>query len=52
MGGLSLWHWLVVLLIVITIFGTSKFKKAGKDLGEAIKGFKDALKEADKCDKQ
>lgn len=51
MGSFSLWHWLVVLIVVIAIFGTSKFKKAGKDLGEAVKEFKDALKEADKCDK-
>jgi sec-independent protein translocase protein TatA len=51
MGGFSVWHWLVVLIVVIAIFGTSKFKKAGKDLGEAVKEFKDALKEADKCDK-
>lgn len=43
MGSLSIWHWLVVLLIVIMIFGTNKLKNIGKDAGEAVKGFKDAL---------
>ena len=52
MGSFSLWHWLVVLLIVIAIFGTAKFKKAGKDVGEAVKNFKDALKDDDKCDRK
>lgn len=43
MGSLSIWHWLVVLLIVVMIFGTNKLKNIGKDAGEAVKGFKDAL---------
>ena len=47
MGSFSIWHWLVVLLIVIAIFGTAKFRKAGKDLGEAVKNFKDAMQESD-----
>ena len=45
MGSLSIWHWLVVLVIVVLIFGTSKLKNMGKDLGGAVKGFKDGLKE-------
>lgn len=39
MGSLSIWHWLVVLVIVVLIFGTSKLKNMGKDLGGAVKGF-------------
>jgi sec-independent protein translocase protein TatA len=45
MGSFSLWHWLVVLLIVVLIFGTKKLKNMGSDLGGAVKGFKDGLKE-------
>lgn len=48
MGGLSLTHWLILLVVVVVIFGTSKLKNAGKDLGSAVKGFKDAVKEDDK----
>lgn len=53
MGSLSIWHWLVVLLIVVMIFGTNKLKNIGKDAGEAVKGFKDALnnEETPKIDK-
>ncbi|RTK99922.1 MAG: Sec-independent protein translocase subunit TatA [Proteobacteria bacterium] len=45
MGSLSIWHWLVVLLIVVLLFGTNKLKNIGKDAGEAVRGFKDALNE-------
>ncbi len=45
MGTLSIWHWLLVLLIVILIFGTKKAKTIGQDLGEAIRNFKHALKD-------
>lgn len=45
MGGLSIGHWLIVLLIVVLIFGTKKLSSLGKDLGSAVKGFKDGLKE-------
>ncbi len=45
MGSLSIWHWLIVLLVIILIFGTSKLKNMGKDLGGAIKGFKEGMKE-------
>jgi sec-independent protein translocase protein TatA len=45
MGGFSIWHWLVVLLVIILVFGTSKLKNIGKDLGGAIKGFKEGMTE-------
>ena len=45
MGSLSIWHWLVVLVIVVLIFGTSKLKNMGKDLGGAVKGMKEAQDE-------
>jgi sec-independent protein translocase protein TatA len=45
MGSFSLWHWLVVLLIVVLIFGTKKLKNMGSDLGGAVKGFKDGMKD-------
>ena len=48
MGGFSITHWLILLAVVVIIFGTSKLKNAGKDLGSAVKGFKDAVKEEDK----
>ena len=46
MGGLSIWHWLIVLLVVVLIFGTKKLRNIGQDLGGAVKGFKDGVKEA------
>lgn len=45
MGSFSLVHWLIFLAVVVVIFGTSKLKSAGKDLGAAVKGFKDAVKD-------
>jgi sec-independent protein translocase protein TatA len=45
MGSFSIWHWLIVLLVIILVFGTSKLKNMGKDLGGAIKGFKEGMKE-------
>ena len=45
MGTFSIWHWLIVLLIVIMVFGTKKLKNMGSDLGGAVKGFKDGMKE-------
>lgn len=48
MGGFSLTHWLILLVVVVVVFGTSKLKNAGKDLGSAVKGFKDAVKDEDK----
>ena len=46
MGSISIWHWLIVLLVVILIFGTKKLKNLGSDLGGAVKGFKDGMKGA------
>jgi sec-independent protein translocase protein TatA len=43
MGGLSLWHWLIVLIIAVLIFGTKRLKDIGPDLGEAVRGFKKGL---------
>jgi sec-independent protein translocase protein TatA len=45
MGSFSIWHWLIVLLIVVMIFGTKKLKNIGQDLGGAVKGFKDGMKD-------
>ena len=44
MGSFSIWHWLIVLLVVILIFGTKKLRNLGTDLGGAVKGFKDGMK--------
>lgn len=44
MGGLSIWHWLIVLVVVMLVFGTKKLGNIGGDLGKAVKGFKDGLK--------
>lgn len=45
MGSLSIWHWLIVLIIILLIFGTKKLRNLGSDLGGAVKGFKDGMKE-------
>lgn len=47
MGSLSIWHWLIVLAIVVMIFGTKKLRNAGGDLGGAVKNFKDAMREGE-----
>ena len=47
MGSLSIWHWLIELLIVVLVFGTKKLKNIGQDLGGAVKGFKDGMKEGE-----
>jgi sec-independent protein translocase protein TatA len=44
MGSFSIWHWLIVLLVVVLIFGTKKLRNMGTDLGSAVKGFKDGMK--------
>jgi sec-independent protein translocase protein TatA len=41
---MSLWHWLIVLVVVVVVFGTGKLRNAGSDLGKAVKGFKDGMK--------
>ena len=45
MGSFSIWHWLIVLLVVVLIFGTKKLKNMGADLGAAVKGFKDGVRD-------
>jgi sec-independent protein translocase protein TatA len=49
MGSFSIWHWLIVLLIVMLIFGTKKLRNIGTDLGGAVRGFKDGMREGDKA---
>ena len=44
MGSLSIWHWMIVLLVVVLIFGTKKLRNIGQDLGGAVKGFKEGMK--------
>lgn len=46
MGSLSIWHWLIVLVIIALIFGTKKLRNVGEDLGGAVKGFKKGIKDA------
>ncbi|MSP96733.1 MAG: Sec-independent protein translocase subunit TatA [Betaproteobacteria bacterium] len=46
MGTLSIWHWLIVLAIVVVVFGTKKLRNIGGDLGGAVRGFKDGMKES------
>ncbi|MET0809192.1 MAG: Sec-independent protein translocase subunit TatA [Pseudoxanthomonas sp.] len=48
MGGLSIWHWIIVLVVVLLVFGTKRLRNAGQDLGEAVKGFKKGMKDEDK----
>jgi sec-independent protein translocase protein TatA len=52
MGSFSVWHWLVVLLIVVLIFGTKKLKNIGSDLGGAVKGFKESMRTDEEPPKQ
>ena len=47
MGSLSIWHWLIVLVIVMLVFGTKKLRNIGEALGGAVKGFKQGMKEAE-----
>lgn len=47
MGSFSLWHWLIVLAIVVLVFGTKRLGNVGKDLGEAVKGFKKGMRDED-----
>jgi sec-independent protein translocase protein TatA len=47
MGSFSIWHWLIVLLVIVVIFGTKKLRGVGADLGEAVKGFKKGMREGD-----
>ncbi len=45
MGAMSIWHWLIVLVIIMLVFGTKKLKNIGSDLGSAVRGFKEGVKE-------
>ena len=47
MGSMSIWHWLILLVVVLLIFGTKKLRNIGQDLGGAVKGFKEGVKSAD-----
>ena len=51
MGSLSIWHWLIVLVVVVLIFGTKKLRNIGSDLGGAVKGFKEGMKSEHDKDK-
>lgn len=48
MGSFSIWHWLIVLVILLLVFGTKKLRNIGEDLGGAVKGFKDGIREENK----
>ena len=52
MGSFSIWHWLIVLVIVMLVFGTKKLRNIGQDLGGAVKGFKDGMKTAEEPKEQ
>ena len=47
MGSFSIWHWLIVLLVVVLVFGTKKLRNLGTDLGGAVRGFKEGMKSED-----
>lgn len=49
MGAFSIWHWLIVLLVVVLIFGTKKLRNLGTDLGTAVRGFKEGMKSEDEA---
>ncbi|MDM5146851.1 Sec-independent protein translocase subunit TatA [Candidatus Persebacteraceae bacterium Df01] len=51
MGAFSIWHWLIVLLVVVLLFGTKKLRNLGSDLGGAVRGFKQGMKESDDPEK-
>lgn len=46
-GGFSIWHWMIVLVLVIAVFGTKKLRNAGGDLGAAVRGFRSAMREGE-----
>jgi sec-independent protein translocase protein TatA len=52
MGSFSIWHWLIVLVIVMLVFGTKKLRNIGQDLGGAVKGFKDGMKPGEESKEQ
>lgn len=52
MGSFSIWHWTIVLVVVMLVFGTKKLANAGADLGKAVKGFKDGVRDEDEAPMQ
>ena len=50
MGSFSIWHWLIVLAVVVVIFGTKKLRNIGSDLGGAVRGFKEGMKGVGEAD--
>ena len=52
MGGMSLFHWIIILVIVMLVFGTKKLRNIGQDLGGAVKGFKDGMKSSEETKEQ
>ena len=52
MGSMSIWQWLIVLLVVVLIFGTKKLRNIGSDLGGAVKGFKEGMKSEEEAPKE
>ncbi len=50
MGTFSIWHWIIVLIIVALVFGTKKLRNVGEDLGSAVKGFKKGMAEANESE--
>lgn len=52
MGELSIWHWLIVLLVIVMIFGTKKLRNIGSDLGGAVKGFREGMRSDDQTPMQ
>lgn len=52
MGSMSIWHWLIVLVVVMLVFGTKKLRNIGSDLGGAVKGFKEGMRSDDEPSKQ
>ena len=48
MGAMSIWHWLIVLVIIMLVFGTKKLRNIGSDLGGAVRGFKEGVKDGEK----
>ena len=52
MGSLSIWHWLIVLLVVVLVFGTKKLRNIGSDLGGAVKDFKQGMRAGEESDMQ
>lgn len=48
MGSFSIWHWLIVLVIILLVFGTKKLRNIGSDLGGAVRGFKEGVREGER----